>query len=170
MNDNDDTLASPRPPGWGIDADQRNDPTYPLKERTNAEHAGYTWERPPQQESRVEVLHSNERPNLSAVYGTAVPPSGLSGAVRRAAFRYSESSYGHWVPLMLADRINMVEGVLHDISRGRFPNVFAEMGWRAEWQYNRKRFLARRAFDLCILAAIVGIVRHRSSAGRRTMA
>src|SRR3954466_12171955 len=119
-----------RPIGWGIDADPRNDPTYPIKNRTDAEQAGYTWERPPQQDSGVEVLHSNERPNLSATYGTPVPPSGLSGAIRRVAFRYSESAYGHWVPLMVADRINMVEGVLQDLSQGRLPNVFAEMGWR----------------------------------------
>ena len=26
--------------GWGIDADPRNDPTYPIKNRNNGEHAG----------------------------------------------------------------------------------------------------------------------------------
>ena len=51
----------------------------------------------------AEVLHSNERPNISAAFGTSTPPSGLSGALRRFAFRYSESSYAHWLPLMLAD-------------------------------------------------------------------
>ncbi len=45
----------------------------------------------------VEVLHSNERPHLTAVFGTSSPPSGLSGSIRRFAFRYSESSYGHWL-------------------------------------------------------------------------
>src|SRR4051812_6213093 len=51
-------------PGWGIDADPKNHPTYPMKRPTDGEHAGYTWERPPQQPLPVEVLHSIERPNV----------------------------------------------------------------------------------------------------------
>lgn len=141
-------------PGWGIDADESNNPTHPMKKRNNGEHAGRAWERPTQQERRVEVLHSNERPNLTAVYGTATPPSGLSGAIRRGAFKYSESSYGHWLPLMLADRINMVEGVITDIARGRIPNIFKELGWRAEWRYNRSGLLMR----IGVQAAIAGLL------------
>ena len=33
--------------GWGVDADPKNDPTYPMKLRNDGEHAGYSWERPP---------------------------------------------------------------------------------------------------------------------------
>jgi hypothetical protein len=72
--------------GWGVDADPKNDPTYPMKKRQNGEHAGYSWKRPPQQPNNVEVLHSNERPNVSAAFGTSTPPSGLSGMIRRVAF------------------------------------------------------------------------------------
>src|ERR687884_1988248 len=115
--------------GWGVDANPENDPTYPIKRRNNGEHAGYSWERPPQQRADVEVLHSNERPNVSAVFGTSTPPAGLSGMIRRFAFQYSESSYGHWLPLMLADRVNVVEGILQDLMKGHVPNVFAESGW-----------------------------------------
>src|SRR5579875_1125029 len=104
-----------RVPGWGIDADPENDPTYPMKTRNNGEHAGYTWPRPPQQPETVEVLHSIERPNLTAVFGTTTPPTGLSGAIRRFGFRYSESSYAHWLPLMFADRVAAVEGILSDL-------------------------------------------------------
>lgn len=144
--------------GWGIDADPKNDPVYPIKKRTNGEHAGYRWARPPQQPVNVEVLHSNERPNVSAVFGTATPPSGLSGMLRRLAFKYSESSYGHWLPLMAADRIAIVEGTLEDLGRGHVPNVFAERGWRAEWRYNRTRLLGRiavRAFVILGAAAVI---------------
>src|SRR5918994_6553948 len=114
--------------GWSVDADPNNDPTYPMKHRNNGEHAGYSWERPLQQPITVEVLHSNERPDVTSVFGTSTPPSGLSGVLRRIAFRYSESSYGHWLPLVLADRVGVVEGVLADLGRGRVPNVFAEWG------------------------------------------
>jgi hypothetical protein len=63
--------------------------------------------------------------------------------IRRAAFNYSENSYGHWVPLMLADRVGMVEGVAGDIAHGYVPNIFGEMGWKAEWKHNRKSLVTR---------------------------
>jgi hypothetical protein len=141
--------------GWGVDADPENDPTYPMKKRNDGEHAGYTWERPTQQPADVEVLHSNERPNLSAAFGTSTPPAGLSGVIRRFAFRYSESSYGHWLPLMLADRVGVVEGYLEDLSRGHVPNVFAERGWKAEWKHNRTSLLTRIVVGTVIASAAV---------------
>src|ERR671920_1193915 len=101
--------------GWGVDADPKNDPTFPMKKRNDGEHLGYSWERPTQQPITVEVLHSNERPNVSAVFGTSTPPSGLSGMLRRFAFRYSESSSAHWMTLILADRVNVVEGIIDDL-------------------------------------------------------
>ncbi|HLO59522.1 MAG TPA: hypothetical protein VK179_12320 [Bacteroidales bacterium] len=129
--------------GWGIDADPRNEPNYPMKKYTGDDHNRLNYEKPPMQESDIEVLHSIERPGLSAVYGTSVPPSGLSGLLRRLAFRFSESSYYHWLPLILADRVNAVEGVFHDLSRLKVPNVFAELGGKAEWKHNRKGFAAK---------------------------
>lgn len=140
--------------GWGIDADPKNDPTYPIKTRNNGEHAGYSWERPPQQPESVEVLHSNERPNLSAVFGTSTPPAGLSGVIRRAAFNYSENSYGHWLPLMLADRIGVVEGVVSDLAHGHVPNIFSEMGWKAEWKHNRKSLVTRVVVGAVLVSGI----------------
>ena len=141
-------------PGWAVDADPKNDPTYPIKARNNGEHAGYSWERPAHQTQTVEVLHSNERPNLSAVYGTSTPPAGLSGAIRRMAFQYSESSYGHWLPLMLADRVGVAEGVIDDLAHGHVPNLFAERGWGAEWKYNRASLIRRSVTGLLIAGAI----------------
>jgi len=144
--------------GWGIDADTKNDPTYPMKNRTDEEQEGYTWQRPEQQQDNVEILKSVERPNLTAVFGTAAPPSGVSGAIRRAAYKYSESSYGRWLPLIMADRIDMVEGIVDDLSRGYVPNIFAESGWGAELKYNRKNFLLKAAAGAAITAALATVV------------
>lgn len=144
--------------GWGIDADPNNNPTYPMKKRTDEEQEGYSWQRPPQQPVDVEVLHSVERPNITAVFGTSVPPSGLSGMIRRFAFKYSESSYGHWVPLMLADRINAVEGIIDDISHAHVPNIFAERGYSADWKYNRTEFILKTAAAAAISAGIVALL------------
>jgi len=141
--------------GWGSDANPENDPTYPMKKRTNEEHEGYSWERPTQQAIDVEILHSNERPNITAVFGTSAPPSGLSGKIRRYAFKYSESSYGHWLPLMLADRINVFEGILDDLKKGHVPNFFAERGWTAEWKYNRENFVKNVAVGVLVTSAVI---------------
>jgi hypothetical protein len=147
--------------GWGVDADPKNDPTYPMKHRTNQEHEGYSWQRPPQQPITVEVLHSNERPNITAVFGTSTPPSGLSGMIRRMAFNYSESSYGHWLPLMLADRVNVVEGVLEDFRHGQAPNIFEELGWRAEWEHNRENLMWRVLIGAALTSAAIAYLHNR---------
>ena len=147
--------------GWGVDANPKNDPTYPMKKRNDGEHEGYSWERPSQQPIDIEVLHSNERPNVSAVFGTSTPPSGLSGIIRRAAFKYSENSYGHWLPLMLADRVNVVEGVLEDLAQGHVPNVFEELGWKAEWKHNRQSLVTRVAVGAVIASAAIVYLRSR---------
>jgi hypothetical protein len=147
--------------GWGVDADPKNDPTYPMKHRNDGEHAGYSWERPPQQPITTEILHSIERPDVTSVFGTSTPPSGLSGSIRRFAFRYSESSYGHWLPLMLADRVSVVEGVLDDLKHSRVPNVFAELGWKAEWKYNRTSLVRRILVRVVLVSAVVAYFRSR---------
>ena len=147
--------------GWGVDTDPKNDPTYPMKHRSDGEHAGYSWERPPQQPITTEILHSIERPNVTSVFGTSTPPSGLSGSIRRFAFRYSESSYGHWLPLMLADRVSVVEGVLDDLKHGRVPNVFAELGWKAEWKHNRTSLVRRIFVRVIVTTAAVAYFRSK---------
>src|SRR5689334_13052187 len=73
-------------PGWGMDADPENDPTYPMKHRTGADHDRLNYEKAPQQPIDREILHSIERPGVTRVFGTSTPPSGLSGVVRRFAY------------------------------------------------------------------------------------
>jgi hypothetical protein len=142
-------------PGWGVDADPTNEPTRPMRQRTESLHEGYTWKRPRQQRPTVEILHSNERPGLSATFGTSTPPRGLSGVLRRHAFKFSESSYGHWLPLMVADRIGVMEGIAEDLAHGHIPNLIAEKGWKAEWRYNRPAFVNKTAAAV-VVAGLVG--------------
>lgn len=147
--------------GWSVDADPKNDPTYPMKNRSNEEHNGYSWDRPTPQPVDLEVLHSNERPNVTAVFGTSVPPSGLSGMIRRYAFRHSESSYRHWLPLLLADRVNAVEGIVDDLLHGRVPNIPAEKGMKAEWRYNRAGLIRKWAVGAAFTTAAVLLLARR---------
>ena len=140
--------------GWGIDADPENDPTYPMQHREKAPPRTYPGERATQQESSVEVLRSNERPNNSAVFGTTVPPSGLSGMIRRFAFRYSENEYRHWLPLLVADRVNVVEGLVSDLAHGKVPNIFAEKGYAVDWKHNRPALVAKLGTVAAIAAGV----------------
>ena len=125
-------------PGWGMDADPKNEPTYPMKNYTGDDHHRINYERADQQPINVEILMSNERPAVSRVFGSSVPPSGLSGLIRRYAFKHSEDRIRHWIPLILADRVNMFEGIIEDIGRGYFPNIPNERGWKVEWKHNPK--------------------------------
>ena len=148
-------------PGWNMDADPENEPTYPIKKWTGDDHNRINWQRPAQQLVNEEILHSNERPNISAVFGTPLPPSGLSGAIRRKAFTFSESEYGHWLNLFLADRINMFEGIIDDIKHGHFPNIFVERGMKADWKYNRKELVRNIAIAAAVTTVLIGLVKRK---------
>jgi hypothetical protein len=132
-------------PGWGMDADPENEPTYPMKNYTGDDHNRINYERSPQQPVTVEILKSTERPTITRVFGTSTPPSGLSGNIRRYAFKHSEDRYRHWIPLILADRINVFEGIIDDLKRGYVPNYIKEKGWAAEWRHNPKGVITQVA-------------------------
>lgn len=149
--------------GWGVDADPDNEPTYPMKNYTGDDHKRLNYTRPVLQKQTVEVLHSNERPGLTAVFGTSTPPSGLSGKLRRFAFRFSESTYTHWFALLFADRINVVEGIIDDLKKGYVPNIFAERGWMAEWKYNKLGLLKNTLIgSLAVSAALAYMFRKKT--------
>jgi len=154
-------------PGWNIDNDPENDPTYPMRTRTPDDHKGYNWERPTQQPINIEVLHSIERPNVTAVFGTSVPPSGLSGVIRRFAFKYSENSYLHWLPLLLADRVNVVEGIVDDLAHGYVPNIFAEKGYKTEWKHDRAGLIIKLATVAAIAGGVVVLLSSKGKGGKK---
>jgi hypothetical protein len=155
--------------GWGVDANPKNDPTYPYRDRSKDEGLTGDWQRPPLQSSDVEVLESIEYVRRPAVFGTSTPPRGLSGMIRRLAFRWSESNWIHWLMLMGADRINVVEGVLDDLAHAKIPNIPGEMGARAEWKHNKTGFFIKTAIVLGASAGLVALVRRRRSSGANAL-
>jgi hypothetical protein len=144
--------------GWGIDSDPIDQPNYPIKHYTGDDHSRKNWQRPTQQAANVEILMSIERPYISAVFGTKLPPKGLSGALRRFAFKYSENMYRHWLPLLMADRIDTIESAFGDLFHGRFPRVFRERGWRALWKFKPGVVIRKIIVRLVVLAAIVALI------------
>jgi hypothetical protein len=149
-------------PGWGIDADPENDPTYPMRHIEDQRDRGLTWDRPTKQQADVEILQSIEHNRQPAVVGTSTPPSGLSGIIRRIAFRRSESDWWHWLMLMGADRINVVEGVVADLAHGKVPNIPAEMGIRSEWQHNKAGLAKKAGVALILSVGVFALLRLRS--------
>jgi hypothetical protein len=81
--------------------------------------------------------------------------------IRRFAFKYGEGSFGHWIPLLIADRVNVVEGVVEDLSRGHIPNIFAEKGWKAEWKHNPAGLVKKVAIGLVVTTAVVAMLSRR---------
>ena len=154
-------------PGWGVDADPENDPTYPMRHIQDQQSRGLTWHRPAQQEPSVEILQSIEHNRLPAVLGTSTPPSGFSGMIRRYAFRRSESDWWHWLLLMGADRLNVVEGVVQDLAHGKVPNIPAELGWRAELRHNPSGLAKKTGVAAIIGLGIFAWARRRKQARRQ---
>jgi hypothetical protein len=64
---------------------------------------------------------------------------------------------------MGADRVNVVEGVVEDLGRGKIPNIPAEMGARAEWKHNKKGFFIKSAVLLGVSAGVVMLLRSRKN-------
>ena len=148
--------------GWGADLDPAVRPAVP-KERTPPRFLDPHNQQPEQQPRPVRVFHSTERPGLTPVFGTSTPPAGVSGMIRAGAFRFSENDVRHWLMLLFADRVNMVEGIIDDLAHGHVPNLFTEMGGPAEWKYNRQGFIRKAV----IAGGVVGLLLYVNSRRRR---
>ena len=141
-----------RIPGWGADLDRANRPGVPM-ERMPPRQIDADARALPQQPERVEVFHSIERPGITPIFGTSTPPKGMSGAIRRFAYKLSENDIRHWLLLLLADRVNVVEAIGQDLARGTIPNVLGEMGIGSEWRYNKTGLVRKVA----VTGAVIGI-------------
>lgn len=137
--------------GWGADLDPANRPAVPMEHIPP--RLEVPWDKPSPQPQNIEVLMSIEHNEMPPIFGTSVPPSGLSGVIRRAAFKLSENDVRHWLMLLFADRINVVEGLLDDLRQGYVPNIFAEMGWKAKFKHDRASFFKKMA----LMTAVAGV-------------
>lgn len=121
-----------RIPGWGVDLDPADRPSYP-KQRFAPGETGAHWEIPEQQPELVRRERSIEHARLTPVLGTAAPLRGLSGVIRRFAYRrFSEGRAAHWVLLILGDRVDAVESGVMSFVTGRPDNPIAETGVLSE--------------------------------------
>ena len=129
--------------GWGSDLDPATRPGVPMDKAPGIgiEHLYPIIQ---QQVPRGKVHKSTEHGKLTPVFGNVCPPRGISGLMRDFAYNFSEGRLSHWILLMAADRVDMVEELIIDLANLRIPNIPGEMGLGSELKYNRKG-LARKA-------------------------
>lgn len=149
-----------RIPGWGSDLDKKNRPAVPM-ERTPPRFIHVPEGQPVQQAQTVEVFCSPERPGITPIFGTAQPPKWLSGAIRRLAYKLPENDLRHWLMLIAADRVNMVEGIVEDLSHGHVPNVLGEMGIRSELRYNPAGLVRKTLITAAVVGGIMALRNRR---------
>jgi hypothetical protein len=87
----------------------------------------HTPRRTPTQPRERDVLVSIDR-KLTPVYADTVPPRGLSGLLRRRAYRIHEHKARRWLLLLLADRIDVVESGVADLLKRRRALVLGLAG------------------------------------------
>src|SRR3954463_7806282 len=101
-----------RIPGWGADLgpnDRPSDPKLQVQEGLSGAH----WQFPERQPEKWPRERSIEHAFVTPVFGTAQPPKGVSGAIRKYAYRrFSEGRAAHWLLLVAADRVDACEAHL----------------------------------------------------------
>ena len=125
-----------RIPGWGVDLDPKDRPSVP-KLQFQEDLSGAHWEFPERQPEKWPRERSVEHKFLTPVFGTACPPTGLSGAIRRLSYaRYSEGRAAHWLLLLLADRVDAWENHLKSFLTLRPDNPITQTGVRSEFTHH----------------------------------
>jgi hypothetical protein len=125
-----------RIPGWGVDLDPHDRPAVP-KLQFQKDLSGAHWEFPERQPEKWPRERSIEHKFLTPVFGTACPPKGLSGAMRKYAYKeYSEGRAAHWLLLMAADRVDSLENSLRSMVSRHPDNPITETGVLAEFTYH----------------------------------
>jgi hypothetical protein len=74
---------------------------------------------------------------LTPVFGTSTPPKGLSGVIRKYAYRrYSEARAAHWLLLLAADRVDAVESAVGSFASLHPDNPITESGVLSELSHH----------------------------------
>jgi hypothetical protein len=124
-----------RIPGWGADLDPADRPSYPRLQYA-PDTTGARWDFPERQPEKTPRERSIEHAFVTPVFGTAQPPAGVSGAIRRYSYaRFSEGRLAHWTLLVLADRVDAWGHHLRSFGTLRPDNPITETGVTAEFTH-----------------------------------
>jgi hypothetical protein len=130
VNESADELRA-RIPGWGADLDPKDRPSIPKLRLHDV--PGAHWDFPERQPEHRPRERSIEHAFLTPVFGTTCPTSGVSGVIRRFAYRrYSEGRAAHWLLLLGADRVDAWEHHLRSFLTLRPDNPITQTGVTSE--------------------------------------
>ncbi len=122
-----------RIPGWGVDLDPHDRPSVP-RERFDPGLTGAHWDFPERQPEKWRRERSIEHKFLTPVFGTACPPKGVSGMLRKLAYnRFSEGRAAHWLILVAADRVDALGSHVRSFGTARPDNPITETGVLSEF-------------------------------------
>ena len=122
---------------------------------------GAHWDFPERQPEDRPRERSVEHRFLTPVFGTACPTKGLSGVLRRLAYRrYSEGQAAHWLILIGADRVDAWESHLRSFLTLHPDNPITETGVLAEFSHHgigsrlggKRADLAHQSLDPILVA------------------
>jgi hypothetical protein len=121
-----------RIPGWGADLDPADRPSHP-KLQYAPESTGARWRFPERQPGAEGRERSIEHAFVTPVFGTAQPLHGVSGMIRRLAYRrFSEGRLAHWLLLIAGDRVDAWGSHLRSFASLHPDNPVTETGVLAE--------------------------------------
>lgn len=98
-----------RPPAADIDPRERVGVPMEPPPEDRGHHDGAV---PARQRPKARHFHRAGTGGLTPVFGTAQPPHGVSGALRGLAYSIPEHHAPHWMTLLLADRVDVLESRL----------------------------------------------------------
>jgi hypothetical protein len=91
-----------------VDAPKERRPGVPM---ARAAHpvANAHWTKPDRQPVSEGVIKDAGRAEFTSTFGTGQKPRGVSGALRKAAYRIPDYRVRRWLMLLIADRIDALE-------------------------------------------------------------
>ena len=167
-----------RIPGWGADLDPADRPSHP-KLQYAPDATGAHWDFPERQPEKWPRERSIEHAFLTPVFGTAQPPKGVSGAIRKLSYaRFSEGRLAHWLLLVAADRVDSWGHHLTSFRTLRPDNPITETGVKSEFTHHglrsrirvKRTDLAHQPLDPIIVAGPWVLAAGVASAGAKTLA
>ena len=147
--------------GWGVDLDPKDRPSVP-RERFDPSLSGAHWDFPERQPEKWPRERSMEHKFVTPVFGTSCPPKGVSGLMRKYAYkRFSEGRAAHWLILIAADRVDALGSHLRSFLTTRPDNPITETGVMSEFSHHglssrkgkKRADLVHQPLDAIIVAA-----------------
>lgn len=123
-------FKKPRTGKNALDANPVTRPGVPM-EAVPLPDSGAHWIEPEPQPRDGRHFMRRGLKDLTPVFGTSSPPRGASGALRGLAYRVPEHEARHWVMLMAADRVDVLESRLGRLLSAPVDALgFRELGQR----------------------------------------